>query len=378
MSSTLKDVAARAGVSIKTVSNVVNDYPHVAPDTRERVHRVIDLLGYQPNLPARHLRKARAGVIALAIPDLSNTYFSDIGHTVYEAASARSYTVVLDHTGGTRANELLVTSGLRPHLIDGVIMSSLSLGVEDVDPRRAGMPIVLLGEHLVGAPRDHVVIDNVAAAHLATTHLLTLGRQRVAVIGLQARRSAAAMRLRLRGFTEALTDAGQQPDPRLMVSAPSFHRADGARAMRHLLSLDRPPDAVFCFNDLLALGAIRALHEAGCQAPDDIAVVGFDDIEEGAFATPSLTTISPDKAEIGRQAVRLLLGRIDGTRTGPPELVEPPFKLVIRESSVGPARAARGSYACDDDVPRLVARDGRAGVVKPAIPAIPAMADGRG
>jgi DNA-binding LacI/PurR family transcriptional regulator len=112
--------------------------------------------------------------------------------------------------------------------------------------------------------------------------------------------------------------------------------------MRHLLSLDRPPDAVFCFNDLLALGAIRALHEAGRRAPDDVAVVGFDDIEEGAFAIPSLTTISPDKAEIGRQAVRLLLGRIDGTRTGPPERVEPLFTLVIRESTAGPACVVRG------------------------------------
>jgi len=101
MGSTLKDVAARAGVSIKTVSNVVNDFEHVSPATRERVRRAIDAIGYQPNLPARHLRKARAGVLALAIPDLSNTYFSDIGHTVYEAAAARSYTTVIEHTGGS-------------------------------------------------------------------------------------------------------------------------------------------------------------------------------------------------------------------------------------------------------------------------------------
>ncbi len=342
VASTLKDVAARAGVSIKTVSNVVNDYPYVASETRERVRQAIDMTGYQPNLPARHLRKARVGVLALAIPDLGNTYFSDIGHMVYDAAAARSYTVVLEHTSGLRANEILVASGLRPHLIDGVIMSPVALSVEDLQPRRAGMPIVLLGEHLLGAPRDHVVIDNVAAARVATTHLLALGRRRIAAIGLQERVGAEATRFRLRGFTEALEAAGYRADPRLMAPARALHRADGLHAMRHLLSLDRPPDAVFCFNDLLALGAIRALHEAGRRAPDDVAVVGFDDIEEGAFAIPSLTTISPDKAEIGRQAVRLLLGRIDGTRTGPPERVEPLFTLVIRESTAGPACVVRG------------------------------------
>jgi len=228
-----------------------------------------------------------------------------------------------------------------------MIMSPLALRVEDLEPRRGGMPIVLLGEHLMDAPRDHVVIDNVAAARLATTHLLELGRQRIAVIGLQSRVAAEATRFRLRGFTEALEAAGHQPDPRLMIPAPELHRSHGARAMRHLLSLDRPPDAVFCFNDLLALGAIRALHKAGRRTPDDVAIVGFDDIEEGTFATPSLTTISPDKAEIGRQAVCLLLGRIDGTRTGPPEHVEPPFKLVIRESTVGSARAVRAPAGAD-------------------------------
>ncbi len=372
MGSTLKDVAARAGVSIKTVSNVVNDYPHVTGETRERVRRAIDALGYQPNLSARHLRKARGGVLMLAIPDLGNTYFSDIGHSVYEAAAARSYTTVLEHTGGVRAAEMLVASGLRPHLVDGVIMSPLALRAEDLEPRRAGIPIVLLGEHLMGAPRDHVVIDNVAAARAATTHLLQLGRRRIAAIGLQARVAAEATRFRLRGFTEAIEGAGLCPDPRLMIPAPELHRSHGARAMRHLLSLDRPPDAVFCFNDLLAMGAIRALHEAGRLAPDDVAVVGFDDIEEGAYATPALTTVSPDKAEIGRQAVRLLLGRIDGTRTGPPELVEPPFTLVIRESTGGPARAARAAFPRADSASRPIARAGRAGAAEPA------MADGRG
>lgn len=343
MGATLKDVAAHAGVSFKTVSNVVNNRPVVAPETRERVRSAIDALGYRPNLPARHLRRARVGVLALAIPDLSNTYFSDVGNAVIDAAAEHSYTVLLDHTGGDRASEALVANGLRPHLIDGVILSPLQLEVEDLQPDRVGSPIVLLGERLSGAPWDHVAIDNVAAARLATRHLLDLGRRRIAAIGVAQDETGETSRLRLRGFLDALEGAGCPADPRLLVPAAGLrrpdgaqaHRADGAHAMSQLLALPDPPDAVFCFNDLLALGAMRALHEAGRRVPEDVAVVGFDDIEEGRFSVPSLTTVSPDKEGIARQAVSLLLERIHGTRIGPPERVAPPFRLIVRESTAG-------------------------------------------
>ena len=351
VAATLKDVAAHAGVSIKTVSNVVHDHPRVAVQTRERVRAAIEALNYRPNLSARHLRKARVGVLALAIPDLANTYFSDIGNAVIAAAAAHSYTVLLDHTGGDRGNEILVVNGLRPHLIDGVILSPLALEMDDLWPNHVGVPIVLLGEQLFSAPWDHIVIDNVAAARAATAHLLRLGRRRIAAIGVREASTGETARLRLHGYAEALAEAGRAVDPHLLAPVKSFHRADGARAMRQLLALDHPPDAVFCFNDLLALGAMRALHEAGCHVPDDVAVVGFDDIEEGRFATPTLTTISPDKEEIGRVAVSLLLERSRGTRTGPPECIEPPFRLIVRESTAGTHYAAsnRSAYCRGHD-----------------------------
>jgi DNA-binding LacI/PurR family transcriptional regulator len=337
VAATLKDVAARAGVSIKTVSNVVNEHPYVTPATRDRVRRAIDSLGYRPNMVARRLRRGNVGVLALAIPDLANTYFSDIGNAIIAAAAAYECTILIDHTGGTRANESLVARGLRPHLIDGVILSPLALEMEDLLPHQEGdVPIVLLGERHFGAPRDHVVIDNVAAARLATTHLLSLGRRRIAAIGLP---DDDTSHLRLRGFSEALAEAGQPVDPQCVIPVRPFRRAGGAQAMRHLLSLQQPPDAVFCYNDLLALGAIRALHEAGWHIPDDVAVTGWDDLEEGSFTTPSLTTISPDKAQIGRLAVSLLLDRIRGRRTGPPERFSPPFRLIVRESTAGAAAA---------------------------------------
>jgi DNA-binding LacI/PurR family transcriptional regulator len=177
MAATLKDVAAHSGVSIKTVSNVVHDHPRVAAQTHERVRAAIEALNYRPNLSARHLRKARVGVLALAIPDLANTYFSDIGNAVIAAAAAHAYTVLLDHTGGDRANEILVANGLRPHLIGGVILSPPAVQMADLQARHVGVPIVLLGKLLFSAPWDHRVIGNVSAARTATAQLLHLGRR---------------------------------------------------------------------------------------------------------------------------------------------------------------------------------------------------------
>jgi DNA-binding LacI/PurR family transcriptional regulator len=335
MVATLKDVAQRAGVSIKTVSNVVHGYAHVTEEMRERVRAALTELNYQPNLPARYLRKGRVGVLALAIPYLSNPYFADVGNAVINAASLHSYTVLLDHTGGERTKESLVVNGTLPHLVDGVILSPLALEFEDLQPREVELPLVLLGERLLHVPYDHVVIDNVAAARLATQHLLSIGRKRIAAIGAQEVTAGETARLRLQGYKDALRDAGQPLNPSLIVRASAYERIDGVRAMRTLLALDTPPDAVFCFNDLLALGVIRALHEVGKRVPEDVAVVGFDDIEEGLFSTPSLTTISPDKATIGTRAVSFLLERLDGTRTGEPEQAYVPFHLVIRESTIG-------------------------------------------
>jgi DNA-binding LacI/PurR family transcriptional regulator len=340
VTATLKDVALRAGVSIKTVSNVVHGYPHVTEEMRERVRAALEELQYQPNLPARYLRTGRVGVLALAIPELSNPYFADIGGAIIAAAAAQSYTVLIDCTGGERANEVLVLEGLRPHLIDGVILIAQALVPEDLQARQEKMPLVLVGDHLLdgAVPYDHVVNDNVEAARLATRHLVALGRRRIAAIGDRGPLSlwdGQAHPRRLRGYTEALAEADLPVDSELIMPVASYSRRDGAEAMRQLLALAAPPDAVFCFNDLLALGAMRALHEAGRRIPDEVAVLGFDDIEEACFATPSLTTIAPGKEQMGELAVSFLLGRIAGTRTGPPERVEVPFRLIVRESTGG-------------------------------------------
>jgi len=331
---TLRDVAVRAGVSLQTVSNVANGRSaRMSEETCARVLAAIAELNYRPNAAARSLRNVPVGVLALAIPDMMNPYFTEVGTVIVAEAAARGYTVLLDYTNREREQELLVAAGLRPHLIDGLILDAQRLTTEDL---KAGqLPIVLLGERVYDGPYDHVVIDNVAAARLATEHLIAIGRRRIAAIGLWDPPACGAPHLRLQGYLEALDAAGIAADPRLQARAFKWYRAPGAAAMRALLALPDPPDAVFCFADLLAVGAISALHQAGIRIPEDVAVVGFDDVDDARFTVPPLTSISPDKAAIGKLSVDLLIQRVTGTRTAPPQCFEQPFELVVRQSTVG-------------------------------------------
>jgi DNA-binding LacI/PurR family transcriptional regulator len=329
----MREVAVAAGVSIKTVSNVVNDYPFIRPATRERVQRVIDELGYRPNLSARNLSRGRTGLIALALPELDAPYFAEMARLVIAAAATQSWTVLIEQTDGLRSRELMALQGVRTHLVDGVILSPLALGPDELDGAGTA-PVILLGERVSGIQLDHVAIDNVAATVEAVLHLAGNGRRRIAAIGAQAPESAQTAHQRLAGYRGGLESAGLPYRPELVRPADQWHRHAGADATRELLSLDEPPDAIFCFNDLLALGALRALYEAQVAVPGDIAVVGFDDIEDGRFAAPSLTTVAPDKPYIARTSIELLATRLRRhPPPPPPQEVTAGHRLIVRESS---------------------------------------------
>jgi DNA-binding LacI/PurR family transcriptional regulator len=340
MAASLKDVAARAGVSVKTVSNVVNEYPFVTPDTRAKVQRALVELDYRPNLSARRLRGGRTGLIALALPELGQPYFAELAELIVQEAADHGWTVLIDQTRGDPDSERLVAEGIKAHLVDGLIVSPLALTPDDLDRRSDTTPLVLLGERLTDAPVDHVTIDNVAAARLATAHLIELGCRRIAAIGSQPRIPGGTAALRLKGYRQALRRAGIPTDRDLVAAAPHYHRGDGAAAMARLLDLDAPPDAVFCFNDVLALGAIRTALERGLRVPADLAVIGFDDIEDGRYHTPTLSTIAPDKQEIARLAITLLRRRINAPRATDPTEATATFALKQRESTV-PASQTR-------------------------------------
>jgi DNA-binding LacI/PurR family transcriptional regulator len=334
----LSDVAARAGVSVKTVSNVVNDYPHVRAETRARVQAVLDELGYRPNLSARSLRQGRSGLVALAVPALDVPYFAELASAVVAAAGELGWTVLVDQTDGLETREREVAAGLSGHLIDGLMLSPMALGAADLRRTDRDIPVVLLGERISGGDIDHVATDNVAAARTATEHLLDQGRRRVAALGFQSgsRAMSGVAALRRDGYEAALSAYGVEAPLHGTPEVSDYSRAEGARAMAAVLDAGEPPDAVFCFTDTLALGALHTLVHRGLRVPEDVAVIGFDDIQDGRFGTPTLSTVAPDKRALAQHAVELLAARIvDSGR--PARDVVVPFELVVRESTAGRA-----------------------------------------
>lgn len=338
----LRDVAELAGVSVKTVSNVVNDHPHVSDDMRRRVQLALDQVGYRPNVTARSLRTGRTGLIGLAVPRLHDSYFSQVADAVINAAAEHGWTVLVEQTGGDADREAAVLSGVRPALIDGLIFHPLALDLEALAAVERDTPLVLLGEHL-GGQHLHLAADGVTAAHDVVSHLVATGRSRIACIGVQPASTSATAVQRLAGYRAGLTDFGLPHSSSYEAAVDDYQRRDGAEAARRLLSQSPPPDAIFCFNDVLALGALRALHDEGARVPADIAVAGFDDIAEARYAIPSLTTVAPDKMVLAHQAVDLLAAQItasaargpkgqpSGGRGGPMPVV--PHRLIIREST---------------------------------------------
>jgi DNA-binding LacI/PurR family transcriptional regulator len=327
---TQADVAARAGVSRRTVSNVINDYPHISPDVLRRVREAIDELGYTPSQAARSLRTGRSGVLQLVIPELDVPYFAELARSVTAQAESRGLSVLITQTSGDGARELAALTSETGEHAEGTILSAVELGPEQLASRRATNPVILVGERRLPGV-DHVGIDDVAAAHAATAHLLALGRRRISFIGADPREQLHMAGMRRRGYLDALADAGVGASDELIIPTPSYHRADGVRAMERLLELPDPPDAVFCATDLLAIGAMFAAHAAGLRIPDDLAVVGFDDLEEGRFYIPSLSSVSPDKALIASTAVDLVLEPAEAPRGD----VVLPFELLVRQSTAG-------------------------------------------
>ncbi|MFJ3439053.1 LacI family DNA-binding transcriptional regulator [Streptomyces cyaneofuscatus] len=334
MSSRLKDVAARAGVSVRTVSNVVSGAAPVAVETRRRVQEAIDELGYHPNLAARSLRAGRTGIIGLAIPELHSPYFGELAGLLVDEARRRSWTVLIDQThGDAEAERRLLTPG-GGRVVDGLIISPWALDPAELATTQAAVPLVLLGERGPNGSADRVAVDNVAAADDATSHLIGLGRRHIAAIGTQPHLHNGTAQLRTEGYRRALDRAGLPHNQESQRPVHALHRADGARAMYELLDGAAAPDAVFAFSDELALGALHTAHQRGLRVPEDIAIVGFDDIEDGRYSNPPLTTISPDKQQIAERALQCLADRIYSPGNGvPPQELTVAHRLVARSTA---------------------------------------------
>jgi DNA-binding LacI/PurR family transcriptional regulator len=333
---TMRDVAERASVSIKTVSNVLNDYPYIRPETRDRVLRAVEDLGYRMNHSARALRSGRSGAISLVVPDIRNAYFAELAAAVIDAADGLDLSVIIEQSGGVPERELQLVQGRRTVPVDGVLYSVAGLGEEDAHLlANLPTPVVLLGERIFRGPLDHVTMQNVEGARAATEHLLDGGRRRILAFGAGAAASVSSAGLRLRGYREALASRGLEADPALVVDAQPWLREGGANAMRAVLDSGVRFDGVVAFNDLIGLGALRVLLDSGVRVPDDVALVGFDDIDETRFTSPSMSTVDPGRREIAETALAFLRDRIaagSGDDIAPREHLSR-FHLRERESS---------------------------------------------
>lgn len=336
----LQDVADHAGVSVKTVSNVVHGHPSVSRPMRTKVQASIEALGYVPNISARSLRTGRSGLVGLAVPRVSDPYFSEVAAAVIDAAARRGLSVLVEQTGGDPARENDVLLGRRPTIVDGLIFSPISVTQTALDEASPVSPLVLLGEHLMASQRCRVAVDNVAASAQAVGHLVGIGRRRIAAVGAKRGSTAATAELRLAGYRRALTEAGIEHDPALEVATDHFTRAAGIRAVETLIASGTSFDALFCFNDLLALGAIEALQQRGHAVPADVAVMGFDDIDEGRHTSPDLTTVAADMRVLADAAVDSLVRRLDDPSTPEGDSIVVPHRIVIRGSTVGAARTS--------------------------------------
>jgi DNA-binding LacI/PurR family transcriptional regulator len=338
MAASASDVAALAGVSQRTVSNVVRGYVHVRPETRARVQRAIDELKYRPNPSARSLRDSRTGIIGLAVPEIASPYFAELADHIQRVAATHHLTLLMEQTGADRERELSVLAGHRAHVIDGLIFSPMEITLEDLQQQEFALPTVLLGERIPHGGCPTVAIDNRAAAREATRHLLDGGRRRIAAVGANVKTNNVGAALgRLEGYRRAHQDVGRKAMPKLLVRTEGWGRSAGYAAVDALILSRTRFDALFCLNDVLAVGALRALLHHGVRVPDDVSVVGWDDVDEAAFVTPPLTSVSPDKAAIAEAAVSQLIAQIGGApRTD--EQVVCSYELVVRASSTGGRR----------------------------------------
>jgi LacI family transcriptional regulator len=332
--STIHDIAEEAGVSVATVSRVLNARDHVAPETRERISRIVRERGYVVNRTARSLQYGRTGLVGLLVPLVHPLYFSTIVAGATEALNEHDLRAVLSPTEHKHDREVTLLDRLMHGMADGALI---------VLPEETSEEL----ERLLDTNYRFVVIDPrlpldaripaVSAAHSsgaddAVRHLLELGHRRIGAI--TGPRNWVATEERRRGYHGALAAAGILPDARLEIEA-DFEIVGGARAAAELLDLAEPPTAIFAFNDNLAIGAIQTARARGLRVPDDLSVVGFDDSEHASLVTPTLTTVRQPLAEMGRTAVNLLRRLIDGQRVETLH-VDLGTRLVVRDSTAPP------------------------------------------
>lgn len=333
---TQADVARLAAVSQPVVSYVLSGDPAapVAPATRDRVLKAIAELGYVPDHSARSLRRRRTMTIAAIIPDITNPFYPAFARAVQDAAEHAGYDLITYNTDGDAERERKCLRSALTGRVDGVIMTPLRISLTECVPLiDQGIAVAAMTRSRLpvdAGPLDTFSIDNIAAARVAVTYLIDGGHARIGMVAGEA--GTPPREARAFGYTEALRDRGLSFD-RMLVRGATFSEEGGYAATQELLRLADRPTAIFAANDLMAMGALVALREAGLLVPDDVALVGFDDIPAARLTAPPLTTVAQYPEQLGARAASLLLERLAGG--GPPHgrHIEMPFDLVVRQSA---------------------------------------------
>jgi LacI family transcriptional regulator len=327
----MRRIAEELGVSVTTVSKVLNEHADIGPATRERVLKKVEELGYRPNAVARSLSLRRSHTLGVIIPDLMHSFFVEIVASIESVVSNRGYGLLLCSSGEDARKERRELEMLRARQVDGLVVASADAGNADLLQQ-----FTALGAALVMIDRDdqpelnchRVLTDDALVGRLATDHLIALGRK---AIGHLAGPPFIHARRREEGYREAMRGHRVAQNPDWVVPA-GFLEAGGYRAMKQLLKVTPRVDAVFAANDPTAIGAMKAIWEAGLRVPDDIAVVGAGDIAHGDLLRVPLTTVGWSKEELGKRAAELILDQIGPHPAGPFRRIVVPPRLVIRES----------------------------------------------
>jgi len=339
---TIIDVAKRAGVSSGTVSRVLN-HANVPPETLRRVRAAVADLGYVPNYAARSLKRRSTEQIALVIPDVGNPVYVQMAKSVQRVAAAHGYQLSLISTDNGAMDERRVLLGLQQRRLDGMVLVSLRPGPALVQRiREAADRVCLIGSFPDDLPADAVRVDSGQGVALGVHHLLDQGRARVAMVN--GTPGTTPGRKRAEGYRDALLGRAVPYRPELVVEG-DFSMQSGYRAVDELLARAPDVDAIFCANDLMALGVLRRLREVGRGVPTDVAVVGMDDIDMAGMSAPTLTSVSLQAEERGRLATEMLLERLAHDGPWAPRTVSVPPRLVVRESSTAPVVLAGGPHA---------------------------------
>jgi len=338
---TIFDVAERAGVSYSTVSRVVNNFAYVKPATRTKVQAAMDELGYVANLKARSLAGGRSQIIGILTYDLDTNYNVEVVRGIDEEVSIQDYDMILSTTHHRRQKEAEHVGKLAQGLVDGLLIvlpSNLDAYVSTLITQ--GFPFILIDhEGMAQEGIGSIQATNHRGGYDATQHLLDLGHRRIGIItGPYSDPTVVSSAVdRLEGYRAAINNAGITYNPSLIYEG-DFGFGSGRDGAGHLLDLDPRPTAIVAASDVTAFGVIETARLRGLDVPDDLSVIGFDDIPEATYHRPALTTIRQSLREMGRLAARMLIQHLDGKDEQPLTRIELPTKLVIR-STTGPARA---------------------------------------